>query len=43
MLLEDLGLRCPDKADSEAQDECGRVTDHVPHESESSESALLAV
>ena len=43
MLLEDLGLRCPDKVDSEAQDDCGRVTDHVPRESVSSESAFLAV
>ena len=30
MLLEDLGVRCPDTADSEGHGACGRVTEHVP-------------
>ena len=42
MLLEDLGVLCPDKADSEGHGACGRVTEHVRHESISSEVAFLA-
>lgn len=43
MLLEDLGVRCPDKTDSEGHDACGRVTEHVPRESIFSETAFLTV
>ena len=40
MLLEDLGVRCPDKTGSEGHDACGRVTEHVPRESIFSETAF---
>ena len=43
MLLEDLGVRCPDKADTEGYGACEGVTAHVPRESIFSETAFPAV
>ena len=43
MLLEDLGVRCPEKADTEGYGACERVTAHVPRESIYSETAFPAV